>query len=387
MDQKEANNHRVPYTTIRAIAPHPNADRLEVAVIYGFQVVVQKDKYKVGDEVIYCPIDSILPGWLEETLFPPDSKIKLNKRRVRQIRIRGLASQGMIIPLEAVAYHLGIDSLRRVGTYEADQDLAADLGIVKYEPPEVGPSHTPGGPRKVKKDENPFFHKYNGLDNIKWYPDKFKPEENIVLQEKIHGTNSRAACMPYVANTLWKKFKKLVGLAPTHEFCYGSNNVQLQNKDGHTGYYGEDVYGRVFDKLNVQSKIKPGETIFGEIYGHGIQKNYDYGCMPGEHKFVLFDVKVLLESGDQKWLSPDEVIAFAKERGFDMVPEVYRGPFISLDFVKAHTNGASVLCPSQKVREGVVVKSTDNYDEFGNKRALKVISEAYLDDPTNTDNH
>jgi len=386
MDQSvPASNHKVPYTTIRAIAPHPNADRLEVAVVYGFQVVVQKGKYQVGDKVLYCPIDSILPGWLEEKIFPPDSKIKLNKRRVRQIRIRGLASQGMLINLDDTSpiwYKVGFPE-----NWKIESDLADALGITKYEPPEVGPARTPGGPRKVKKDENPFFHKYNGLDNIKWYPDKFKPEEQVVLQEKIHGTNARAACMPYVANTLWRKVKKYFGFAPAYEFCYGSNNVQLQNKDGHTGFYGEDVYGRMFKKIGVEDVLKPGETIFGEIYGDGIQKNYTYGCMPGEHKFVLFDVKVLLENGDQKWLSPDEVKAFAWERGFDMVPEVYRGPFISLDFVKAYTLGNSVLCPDQKVREGVVVKSLDNYDEFGNKRALKVISEVYLDDPTNTDNH
>lgn len=384
MDQKEVVNHKVPLTTIREIQPHPNADRLEVAIVYGFQVVTQKGKSKAGDQVAYIPIDSVLPQKLEDYLFPPGSKIdrKSAKRRIRQIRIRGLASQGMIVsPTDLWSvYGVRIDEL--------EKDYSETLEITKYEPPERGinPAGAPGG-RKVKADENPFFHKYNGLENIKWYPEKFKPEEIVVAQEKIHGTNARAAIQPFAANTLWKKIKRLFRLAPKYEYCFGSNNVQIQEKTNFTGFYGNDVYGKVFEKLDVKNKLKPGESIYGEIYGDGIQKNYKYGCKPGEHKFVLFDVKVLTLGGDQKWLSPDQVIAFAKERGFDMVPEIYRGPFTGLEFVKELTKGPSVLCPDQKIREGVVIKAVDNYDEFGNKRALKVVSEAYLDDTSNTDFH
>ena len=65
--EKTGSTFKVPLTEIVDIIPHPKADRLEVAVIYGFQVIVQKDRYKVGDEVIYVPIDSILPQNIEDT--------------------------------------------------------------------------------------------------------------------------------------------------------------------------------------------------------------------------------------------------------------------------------------------------------------------------------
>lgn len=372
------SNFKVPYTTIREIQAHPNADRLEIAVVYGFQVAVKKGQYKAGDTVIYCPIDSVIPQWLEDKLFPPDSKIKLNKRRVRQIRIRGLASQGMLIN--------PADVEDKATPVELEEDLAGELGIIKYEPPErtYGPAGIPGGRKKA--GENPNFHKYNGLDNIKWYPEKFKADEIVVLQEKIHGMNARAALVPFVANTFLKKLKKFFGLAPKFQFCYGSNNVQIQDKISYTGYYGEDIHGKVFKAMNISTKLKENESVYGEIYGEGIQKNYSYG-LKGEHKFILFDVKILNADGTQRWLSPDEVAAYAKERGFDLVPELYRGPFNNLEFVKKFTEGNSVLAPEQKVREGVVVKSLQNYDECGNKRALKIISEAYLDDSSNTDFH
>lgn len=375
MDQEQSGStYKVPLTSILRIEPHPNADLLEIATVYGFQVIIKKGSYKVGDEVIYVPIDSILPQRLEDFLFPQDSKVKLTKHRVRQIRLRKIASQGMLISPQ------DIQQVYDFTPRTMEDDYAADLNITKYEPPAPKFQSEMGkGGRKVKPLENPLFHKYNGLDNIKWFPTLFKEGEEVVFQEKIHGTNARAAKLPYAANTLWKKIKKFLRLTPAYEFCYGSNNVQLQEREGYTGFYGEDIYGKTFQSIDVEKKLKDGETVFGEIYGSGIQKNYDYGCAEGEHKFILFDVKVLNEDGTQKWLGPDEVIAFAKERGFDVVPELYRGPF-SMELAKQYTLGDSVLAPSQKIREGIVVKAVEGYsDERGNNKALKVISEAYLD--------
>ena len=191
--------------------------------------------------------------------------------------------------------------------------------------------------------------------------------------------------LPYRANTLWRKIKSFLGLAPKVEQCYGSNNVDISSKSkSYVGYYGADVYGSTFGKLEVFNKLKLGETVFGEIVGPGIQKGYEYGLT--EHKFLLFDVKVLGADGKQSWLSPDQVIAFAKERGFEMVPELYRGPY-DKDTAYALTKGPSVFDPKQKVREGIVIKALENYSVEGNKKALKWVSEAYLNDESNTDFH
>jgi len=363
--------YKVPLTTITEINPHNGADRLEIAKVYGFDVVVRKDSMKVGDEVLYIPIDSILPSELEYHLFPEGSKIKLSKNRVRQIRIRKIASQGMLISKEQVkaVYNFVPDKV--------EEDYAEKLRITKYEPPL--PKHQiVNGVKKRRPLENVNFHKYNGLTNIKWSPLMFS-NEIVVFQEKVHGSNARAALLPFQPHTLWEKVKAFFNRNPKFEFCYGSNNVQLQKRKGWTGFYDENIYGNVFNKIEAEKKLKPNETIFGEVYGAGIQSNYDYGLKSG-HDFVLFDVKVLEEDGTQRWLNPDEVKAFAEERGFEMVPELYRGPFVDVDHCKDFTLGDSVFRPQQKVREGIVVKSLSNYSgEDGTKRALKVISEKYLD--------
>lgn len=373
------NTHKVPFTSIVSIQPHGNAERLEVAYVYGFQVIVQKGKYQVGDKVVYVPIDSILPQDLEDKLFPADSKIKLHNHRIRQIKIRGLASQGMLIALEDIAYKVN------TAYVQLEQNLAPTLGITKYEPPQPGFANTMGkGKNRNKKHEHPLFHKYNGLDNIKWFPNLFKEGDEVVVQEKLHGSNARASVLPFVANTFVKKLRKFFRLAPKVELCYGSNNVEISAATEYKGYYGDDIIGICFDKLDIFKKIKLGEIVFGELVGPGIQKNYYYGL--SEHRFVVFDVKTLQPDGKFKWLNPEEVESFCKERGFEHVPILYKGPY-NKDFIYGLTKGPSVYCTKQKVREGAVVKARQEYNVEGNKKALKWVSEDYLDDKDNTDFH
>lgn len=379
VEAKEGSTHKVPYTSIVSIEPHNNAERLEVAYVYGFQVIVQKGKYQVGNKVVYVPIDSLLPQELEDKLFPADAKIKLHNHRIRQIKIRGLASQGMLISPDDIAYKVNPKYI------QDEQDLAPTLGITKYEPPQPGFANTLGkGKNRNKKHEHPLFHKYNGLDNIKWFPNLFKDGEEVVVQEKLHGTNARASVLPFIANTFTKKIKKFFGLAPKVERCYGSNNVDITAASDYKGFYGEDIYGKCFDDLDVFEKLEVGEIVYGEIVGPGIQKGYDYGLK--EHRFVVFDAKIMQEDGKFKWMTPEEVEEFCKKRGFEYVPVLYSGPY-NKDFVYGLTKGPSVYCAKQKIREGAVVKARHDYNIEGNKKALKWVSEDYLNDPSNTDFH
>jgi RNA ligase (TIGR02306 family) len=385
---EQISNFRVPVTKILDIGPHSNADRLEIVQCFDFAVITQKGKYKVNDTVIYIPVDSILPHDIESKIFGPDSKIKLNKSRVRQIRIRGIASQGMIVDPEL----LGLKNLT-----EGD-DLAEKLKITKYEPPI---SENPAA--KVKKDrnryyENPYFHQYGGLVNIKWHPDLFQEGQIVVYQEKIHGSNFRAGWLPNEPKNLWQKFLKAIGKFPAYQFCYGSNNVQRQHKDKKktTTYYGEDIYWNMVVKYDLQNKLKPNETIYAELYGPGIQKNYTYGLPEGEHRIVVFDVKKLAEDKkSNQWLPvlgvephsevDGTVEKFCEERGLPMVPVLYRGPH-NKELAKQYTLGPSVL-GEQAVREGIVIRDPYETVCYVGKKFFKLISEDYLADDTNTDNH
>ena len=150
--------YKVPITQVLEVSNHPNADRLELISVYSFQVIASKGQYQKGDAVIYVPVDSILPKDLEDFLFPPDSKIKLNGSRVRAAKIRQVVSQGLLIKPDSLS------SLDKYKDLEVDieQDLKDILGITKYEPPVPGFQQTNQGP-KVRPLENPAFKKYNGI--------------------------------------------------------------------------------------------------------------------------------------------------------------------------------------------------------------------------------
>jgi RNA ligase (TIGR02306 family) len=385
--EREASTFKVPLTRIIDVKPHPNADRLDICRVYDFEVITSKDRYKPGDLAIYIPVDSILPQNVENVLFPEGSKVKLHKHRVKQIKIRGTYSQGMLVDFEALTK---IDNkFDEVFSYTYDgQDFAARLNITKYEPPAPSYQSNSGPTPRNKPKENPYFHKYGGLDNFKWYPDLFETGENVSVTEKIHGSHIRCGWAPVQADTLFKKVLKALRLLPSHEWVYGSNNVQLQHRTGwfggYKGFYGTDVYGAALKKYGIKEKLKPGEMLHGELYGDGIQKNYNYGCKNGEHKLVWFDVRIqTTDSSD--FLDVDAFYKFCSERGLDAVPELYRGPF-DKELVKELTKGDSVFEPTQKVREGVVVKPLYETKCAIGRKVLKIISEKYLEGD-NTDFH
>lgn len=226
---------------------------------------------------------------------------------------------------------------------------------------------------------DPQIHK-----NFKKYDIETETHNFFINGILVHNSNCRASYAKTVPNTLWKRVKKLLGLLPDYEYCYGSNNVQLQEKTVKSGYYEGDVYGDVLKKVDAFKKLKPGETIFGELIGPGIQKGYGYGH--DEHHFVLFDVKREKEDGTQEYLDPEEVESYAKERGFDFVPVLYSGIY-NQELAKILATGPSVYYSEEKVKEGVVVKIRTGYGTNGSKQALKMINEAYLDDQSNTENH
>lgn len=373
---------RVPVTKIKEVMKHPNADRLSIYKVFDFSVVGGLDNYKVGDTVVYVPIDAILPQWLEEKLFKPDSKIKLSKSRIKQIRIRGAVSQGMLITIDDVKEKLG----RKIPD-EAD-DISELLGITKYEPPVPTFQQNMGGAKsRNKPKENPYFHKYDGLQNYKYYNELFVEGQEVVYEEKIHGTHLRVARLPFVSKTWWDKLKGFMGLNPKFEFCWGSNNVQLQNRKKYKGFYEDDIYTKAVKKYNLELLVNTNEVVYCELFGPGIQKNYEYGLT--EHRIVVFDIKVLADDRKSwRWLTVDEKNQWCEETGLPIAPLLYRGPH-SKDLAYSHTKGASTILPdltdglnvkrSQPIREGIVIRDPAETTSYMGKKFVKYLSEDYLD--------
>jgi len=58
-----ASTLRVPVVQIDEILPHPDpeATKIELAIVGGWQTVVPKDAHKAGDIVLYVPVDAVIP--------------------------------------------------------------------------------------------------------------------------------------------------------------------------------------------------------------------------------------------------------------------------------------------------------------------------------------
>ena len=369
------STHKVEVTKIDAITRHPNADRLDLAAVKGWNCVVGRDSYKAGDLCVYIPIDSVLGDTLEAKLFPADSKIKLSNHRVRTIKIRGAISQGLVASLESV----GLNPRK----YSVGDDVASVLGVTKYEPPAPGFQSSTLG-RSTWKQSNPNFRKYTDIENYKNYPNVFTEGEAVVCTEKIHGTNFRAGWVPYVAHTVWRRLTQRVlgwfGRARHWEFVYGSRNVQLQDDTGKPTPDFGNVYLEIVKKYDLKNTVTLDMVLYGEIYGDGIQKGYSYGLGPGQHDVVFFDVM-----RDDAYLSNPDV--YIEAFGLPFVPVVYRGPF-NKEKVRQLSTGPSVLHPQTKVREGVVVRPViETQHPMLGRKILKSISDEYLLRTDMTDFH
>lgn len=82
---------------VSAIRPIEGADKIEVAQVDGWECVVQKGEFKVGDPIIYIEVDSVLPE-------RPEFEFMRNRKfRVRTIKLRGQVSQGLVLPLSTLS--------------------------------------------------------------------------------------------------------------------------------------------------------------------------------------------------------------------------------------------------------------------------------------------
>lgn len=104
------------------LTPIEGADRIEVARLDGWNVIVQKGLYSIGDKVVYFEIDSLLPIRDEYEFLRDRCYVKSPEGfRIKTMKMRGVVSQGLVMPY---------DGDEPVGT-----DLTETLGVALYEKP------------------------------------------------------------------------------------------------------------------------------------------------------------------------------------------------------------------------------------------------------------
>ena len=311
-----ASEIRATVFTVEKVLPHPDPETTKLEVVYalGWQVVCGKGLRKVGEKCVYIQPDSLVPDvWAEKWQVKPYLK-GANKDRVAQIKLRGEPSFGFIV--EAADPN-----------WEDGQNVAEYYGITKYSPPvnmEIGDAETPCE----------LFRTYTDVENLRNFPDVFEIGEEVIATEKIHGCNSRAGKIDGV---------KMAGSMEIRR------KMPEEDKMKTNTYWFPWTIPQVSAMITDLSLIYKQVIVFGEIYGNGIQKGYNYDSAAGYVGFKVFDIFT-----DGNFIDHDEMVYLCQTYGVQMVPVLYRGPF-SLEAIKNVSDGPTTIGDGN-IREGVVVR-------------------------------
>ena len=366
---------------ILAIELHPNADALDVVAIDGYRSVVRSGQFETGDLVAYIPEDSVLPEWLLKRLGFWDRKKNRGTlhgkegNRVKAIRLRGELSQGICYPIHEDGDEHGLLFTEAGISYSAPRaregdDVAERLGITKYEPPI--PVAMAGEVLNAGRHLTLDFD----VENWKAHPDILQEGEEVIFTEKLHGTCTIVAILPY---------------RDAHPEAFGEHhNILVCSKDlGAKGLAfknnernANNLYVRATRALvaridkelhdNPDGPVVPF-FILGETIGRGVQ-DLDYGLALDFRIFAMADGY----RGHQTFMNWSSVTgSFKAIWDIETVPVLYRGPF-SETVMREYTDGLTTL-GADHIREGIVMVPTQERTHPAIGRVcLKSVSGDYL---------
>jgi len=341
------------------ILPHPNADALELAQVGLYRAVVPKGVYTTGEYALYIPEQAVLPDDLLKDIGLHGRLAGKDKNRVKAIKLRGEISQG-IVCIPSFVDDVDLEDAHRRG-----QDFAEELGIIKWIPPI--PVHMAG-----EVIPAPDLIRWIDIENIKRYPDIFKPGEEVIATTKLHGS----ACL-----YTWHDGESYVSSKG-----FGSRNQALKQDDNNLywrailGHHVPDAAWVIASKLGVSTV-----GIFGEVYGKGVQ-DLHYGAegrsgLPG---YMVFDIAIKVD-GQTVWLDQDHMLEVLAGLA-PAVPRVYEGGY-DFDLLMSLAGGKEQISGRElHVNEGIVVRpKNERYSEvLGGRAIAKFVSDAYLTRSGNT---
>ncbi len=320
--------HKAEVVRISEIKSHPNADKLGIVNVLGFQACVRLGDFKPGDLAIYVEPDSIVPD-TEPFQFLKSSSSK-HWNRIRVKRLRGAISMGLLIKAPE-------------GSKEGD-DLMGDLGITHYEPPL--PMSTGGD---NEKGPSGWYPKYD-VENFRRFNTVLKEGEEVVVTEKLHGSSAK---FKYTEDRIW---------------CGSRTNWKKEDE--------KNLWWQALRQnpwIEEWCKRHQDLVLYGEVFG--MVQSLRYGSKQNEIRFAAFDI-----FNNGTWLDfVDAELTSVNVAGFQWVPLLYHGPF-NEKIILELAEGNSSIEGADHCREGVVVKTVIERQDIELGRVqLKVVSSRYLE--------
>lgn len=352
-----ADRKLVTFRTVSDIRPIENADMIELAIVDGWQLVIKKGEFKIGDRAIYCEVDSFLPNKPEFAFLRKSSYKKMGEEegyRLKTIRLRKCISQGLLLPLAAVGLNGNEDT----------EDLANLLGIKLYEPP------LPAQLAGLVKGLFPSFIPKTDQERVQNLVGKLWGTGRTVTYTDGEG-NEIIKEIPPAPKRKFEISEKLNGSSCTlfnHNDSFGvcSRNLELK-EDPENSFWG------IAHKYNLKEKLAGyNVAIQGELCGEGIQKNKYKLKGQDLYVFDIYDIE------KRRYFNPEERISFLSI----VTPELKTVPILernleipgSIKELLEYAQGPSSIYPKQE-REGLVFKEeSESIDRF----SFKAISNSFL---------
>lgn len=332
-------------TKIQNVRKHNNADKLQVAQVLGNEIVVGLD-YQAGDIVCFFPSDGQLSKEFAEVnkLTRELGGYFESNCKVRAQKFRGEISDGFACKLTLLENFVpGSTKKLSVGDRinEIDGKPLCNKFVTEATKKAAQP-HKQG--KKRNRGSTLTFPKHHDTEQLTYFLHRLKNNQQLIIQEKIHGTSHRIAfTLEEVDLPKWKKFiNKFFLMFKTQEYALmsGSRNVILANADD--GLPNLNMRQQVTKYF--EGKLNKGEIVFMELAGYDGEKPimpahstkklndkeftkqygdkiiYDYGCTPGTFEIYVYRIAQINEDGDLVDYTHDMVIKRAEELGLKTPP-------------------------------------------------------------------
>jgi RNA ligase (TIGR02306 family) len=380
--------------SVESSTDHPNADRLSIVKLKGYDYKIVSGKledgshrYKRNDWVIYVQADSIVPEWLLKHGYWDEAKGtgflsgKLGNR-VKPVKLRGITSEGIMFgaPIISDIDFFEMDCLvncenKDPRCYQLGDDVSDLLGVTKYEP--VIPANMAGDLLYVGQEKIPHYD----IENAKKWPGVLdSTNSEIFLTEKLHGTFCGIGYLPDFEHPELFKLPDVDGTFIIFSKGLGSKGLVFKNNlaNKHNLYVRAALENKLFEKLlslitevsifwEAPARKDEKFYVFGEIFGKGVQ-DLHYGLE--QPAFRAFDVRI-----DSQYLDAHDKYDYLENAGFEIVPVLAQ--VSSEEEILPFIDGKSSL--GGNIREGVVAipYREGHHDQLG-RIILKYVSDDYL---------
>ena len=356
---------------IQQLRPHTNADRLQIATVFGNDVIVGLDT-QIGQMMVYFPTDGQLGEEFckvndlvrrkDENGNPCGGYLDPEKRNIKAVKLRGEKSDGLLCPLTSLANFTTISDLKEGDTITVLNGVEI---CKKYIPKrKSGGYHHGSGTKKVKVNFAPTFYEHVDTAQLAYNLGQFKSGDIVELTLKMHGTSGRTGYLPLVKTkrTWLDKLLRRHGKDYT-EYGYVTGTRRVVLDDKHDGGFYEDNSFRHYMAKKFYGKLHKGEVVYYEIVGfvnkdtpimssvknskikdkeftkqYGEETVFSYGCdRTGEWETAYDDdnatgvvhpkcdvyvyrMTQVNEDGDVVEMSPDQVRMRCEQMGVKTVP-------------------------------------------------------------------